>query len=137
MIHKTYIQQWIVLIVGIIFLFIFLYTLFRGIKRDKIIAFSVFSICLILYVFGEIKINNHNAKAEIYFGTHELASYNNSENYFIEILPNNKYRIFNQYDTIVNGEWQLSVSKDNSSLLLHDGRIFGVAEYKVKSTKQQ
>lgn len=120
------------LIVGIIFLIISVYTLFRGIKRDKIIAISIFSICLILFVLGEVKIRSHNSKAKIYFGKHQLVNYNNSENYSIEILPNNKYRVFDDHDTIVNGEWELSVSKDNSTMLLLDGKVFGIGEYDIK-----
>ncbi|XOV67632.1 MAG: hypothetical protein ACFHU9_00400 [Fluviicola sp.] len=132
MIHKLYTQQWIVLIVGVIFLIISVYALLRGTKRDKIIALSIFSACLIFYITGEITIRNHNAKAEKYFGTYQLVNYNNSENYRIEILPNNAYRIFNDQDTIVIGEWQLSVAEDNSTLLLLDGEIFGIGAFDVE-----
>jgi len=132
MIHKLITQQWIVLIIGVVFLLISVYTLFRGIKRDKIIAISIFSICLVFYIVGEVRIRTHNSKAKKYFGVYKLVNYNNSENYRIEILPNNAYMIFKDQDTIVNGKWELSVSKNNSTMLLLDGRIFGIGELEIK-----
>lgn len=132
MIHKIYTEQWIVLIIGAVFLSISVYTLFRKIKRDKIIAISIFSFYFILYIVGEIRIRTHNSKAKKYFGTHQLLDYNNSGNYRIEILPKNTYRIYNDQGTTATGEWQLSVSNDNSTMLLLDGRIFGIGEYKIK-----
>ena len=132
MLHKLYTVQWILLIVGIIFLAISIYTLFRGIKKDKIVAISVFLFCLIFYVLGEIRIKTGNEKAEIYFGVHQLNNYNNSSEYKLEVLPDKKYRIYDNSDTVAYGNWELSVSEDNSTMLLLDGRIFGIGELDVK-----
>ena len=132
MIDNIIVQQWIVLIIGVLFLIISIYTLFRGIKRDKIIAIGIFSFCLIFYVAAEVRIRSHNSKAKKYFGIHQLVKYNNSENYKLEILENNTYLIFNGQDTIVQGEWQLSVASDNSTMLMLDGRIFGLGAFEIK-----
>jgi hypothetical protein len=106
----------------VIFLIISVYTLFRGIKRDKIIAFSIFLLCVLGYIFAQLRIDFHNAKAETYFGTHELLNYNNSS----------EYLIFDNEDTVNLGTWELSVSDDNSTMLLIDGKIFGVGELDLK-----
>ena len=132
MIHKVYILFWVTLIVGVIFLVISIYTLFRGIKRDKIIAISIFLLCVLGYIFTELRIDSHNAKARIYFGTHELLNYNNSSGYTLEVLPNREYLIFDDEDTITHGTWELSVSDNNSTMLLLDGEVFGVGELDIK-----
>lgn len=80
----------------------------------------------------ELKINSHNKKAEIYFGTHDLVLYDNSENFKIEILSDNRYKIFNNQGITINGEWELAVKEDNSTMLLIDGKIFGVGELDVR-----
>lgn len=79
-------MQWILLVVGCIFLIISVYSLFRDFRRDKVIAICVFLFCLLGYFLAELRINSHNSKAEIYPGTHQLSYYNNSEDYKIEIL---------------------------------------------------
>lgn len=81
---------------------------------------------------GEIRIRSHNAKASSYFGKHDLLDYNNLEDCTLEILPNNKYRVYNHHDTIANGKWELSVLDDNSTMLLLNGRVFGIGEYETK-----
>jgi hypothetical protein len=106
--------------------------MFRGIKRDKLIAVSIFSICLILYISGEIRIRAHNSKAKVYFGTHQLVNYNNSPEYSVEILPNNEYKLFKHSSLKTTGEWELSISSDNSTRLLLDGQVFGLGEYEIK-----
>lgn len=132
MIHKIYTQQWIVLIVGLAFLIISIYTLFRGIKRDKIIAISVFLFCLLFYILDEVKIRSHNAKAQKYLGVHKLVKYNNSQDYSIQILPNKKYRVFSDTDTLADGSWELHVSDDTSTFLMLSGGIFGMDEYRIE-----
>ena len=132
MIHKVYILKWIVLIAGIIFLILSIYSLIKGTKRDKLISIALLSLSIAGYFFAEIRIKNHNSKASIYFGVHQLKNYNNSTDYKIEIFPENKYLIFNYQDTIADGTWQLSVSNDNSTILLIDGRMFGVGELDIK-----
>jgi len=132
LIDRIYTQQWIALIVGTFFLFISIYAIFRGKRRDKIISISIFSICLIVYVLDEFKIQSHNSKADKYLGVHELVRYNNSNDYKIEIFPDNKYQVFNSKDTLPMGTWEVHVSNDNSTLLILSGGVFGVSEYKIK-----
>ncbi len=133
MIHKLNTLQWIILLLGLVFLIFSIYTLIRGAKRDKIISLTFLFLSVVGYILAEIRINNHNAKAFNYFGVHKLKGYNNSKDNKIEILPNNKYLIFNNKDTIVKGIWELSVSKDNSTILLLDGRIFGIGELEINN----
>lgn len=135
MIQKLYILQWIALIFGIVFLLVSIYTLTRKIKRDRIIAISVFFICLLVYFFTALRINSVNSKAEVYIGTHELKSYNNSSEFRVEILPDKKYRIFDDKDTIKNGKWKLINSKKTVIIAL-DGQMFGVGELAIKTEEK-
>lgn len=132
MIDKLYIQQWIALIVGIIFLIISIYTLFKGVKRDKVIAIGVFLICTIMYFTAEIRIRNHNAKAAVYFGIHQLVDYNNSADCQIEIFPDNTYLVFDHKDKLLHGEWKLIIADDQPNRLMLDGSIFGVGEFAIE-----
>lgn len=120
------------LIVGCLFLIVSVYVLFRSVKRDKIIAISIFLCCSIVYILTELKINSHNAKAEIYFGVYDLVLYDNSTDCKIEILSENRYKIFNDRGVILNGEWELMVKDDNSTMLLMDGKIFGVGDLDIR-----
>jgi len=52
--------------------------LIKGVKRDKIISIILFLIFGMGYLITEIKINTHNAKAQKYYGVHDLNDYNNS-----------------------------------------------------------
>lgn len=132
MIDKLYNQQWIALIVGIIFLIVSIYTLFRGIKRDKVIAIGVFLICTIMYLTAEMRIRNHTAKAAVYFGIHQLVDYNNSADCQLEIFPDNTYLVFDHKDTLLHGKWKLMVSSNNKTRLLLDGSYFGVGEFAIE-----
>ena len=104
----------------------------RDNRRDKIISISVFSVCLVLYVLGEVKIQTHNSHADKYIGIHDLVRYNNSTDYKIEVLPNHKYRVYNSKDTLPMGTWEVHVSKDSPDMLILSGGIFGIDEYKIK-----
>lgn len=137
MIHKIYILQWMTLIAGIISILMCFYSIFRGNKRDKIISFLLFFFSSVGYLITELRISNHNAKASIYLGVHELRNYHNSSHFKLEILPENKYLIYNEKDTVNKGKWDLSVSNDNSTLLLLDGEIFGIGELEVNSTNNK
>ena len=132
MINHLHTSQWILLIVGIIFLIISVFTLFRSNKRDKIISISVFSICLICYVYTAIYIRNHYSKAHIYYGIHELSNYNGSAEYKLEIFPDQTYQVFNDHGTVSKGSWDLSVSNDKSTRLILDRGIFGVGDFDIK-----
>jgi capsule polysaccharide export protein KpsC/LpsZ len=63
---------------------------------------------------------------------HELVKYNNSQDYSIEILPNKEYRVFDDTDTLADGSWELHVSDDTSTVLMLNGDILGVDEYRVE-----
>ena len=131
MINKIYILNWSALICGVFFLIIGIYTLFRNVKRDKIIAFSLFFLFSLLYIFTQLRISSFNTQAEIYFGTYQLKDYNNSTDFKIEIVPNAKYQIFNDDGIVKTGTWELSIT-DTSITLLIEGRIFGINELEVK-----
>ena len=130
--HKIYTLYWLSLIIGVAFLLIGIYSLFRGIKRDKVIAIGLFTVCLFIFILANSLIRNHNLKAEKYFGIHELVFFNKSKDYKIEIYPNNKYQIFSDTDTLIIGNWEFIDAKDKTELLLIDGEIFGVNEYTIK-----
>ncbi len=132
MIHKIYIFQYVAAITGLVFALILLYTIFKGSNRDKLISVGIFSICVIAYIWCTLRINNHNAKAELFYGLHELSSYNNSGYYSIEILPNRIYKLYKNKELINSGECDLSIKGNESPMLLIDGKIFGVGEYKLK-----
>lgn len=132
MIHKIYTLQLISLFIGILFLIISIYTLFRHIKRDKIIAISVFTICLLVFLISESLIMSYNKQAVKYIGIYELKNYNNSKDFKIEILPQNEYIIFNNTDTVKKGKWMFRKSKDNLEVLMIDNNIFGLNELEIK-----
>ena len=133
MINRLTINHWVLIIPGILFLIISTVTLFRGIKRDKFIAISVFSICLTLFIIVDNRTKARNSKAEIYFGTHHLLKYNNSKDYKIEILPNNIYRIYNNRGNEHNNKWKVSESNDTTIMILLENGIFGIDEYEIKT----
>lgn len=109
-----------------------IYSVIKGTKRDKRISIGVFLVCLLCFTITEWKINTHNEKAKMYLGTHQLLKYRNSTHYYLNIAPNNKYYVFDQVDTIATGTWELSISSNNSTLLLLDGRILGTGEFALK-----
>lgn len=133
MIDRFTVNHWFLIIIGIVFLIIITVTLFRGIKRDKIIAITVFSICLILFIIVDGRAKALNSKAEIYFGTHHLVKYKNSKDYKIEILPNNIYRIYNNRGNEYNGKWDVSELNDTTIMILLENGIFGIDEYEIKT----
>jgi hypothetical protein len=132
LIHKLYTLQWIALIIGLVFLLIAIYALFKGTRRDKFISIGILSICLVVYIVGELRINHHNKTASIYYGKHELMNYLDSENYSLEVLPNGIYNIYEHDKFVRTGEWELSIDDKKSPMLILNGNIFGIGEYQLK-----
>lgn len=130
---NIYTLQWIILIVGVFFLILSIYTLTQSNKRDKIISIGIFLFCVAYYGINYLSISYRNKEAEIYFGTYELESYLESDDYKIEILPDREYRIFNETKTVINGEWSITHPEDTLPpiLFLEDG-VFGVGKYAIK-----
>lgn len=132
MIHKVYIIKWIALVLGIIFLIITLYSLFKRNKRDRIISICIFCLCVVAYTSAVLQIEFHNEKAKIFYGKHKLINYNNSSNYSIEILPNRVYKLYKN-ETVSNvGEWDVVVEHNKPKMLLIGGKIFGTGEYELE-----
>jgi len=129
--HKIYLLNWLLLIIGLLFLVIGIWTLFRNVKRDKLIAFSVCGVFFMFYLFTELRINYFQKKIENYFGIHQLKEYNGENNYNLEVLPNNNYIIYNEFDTVRKGTWEAILGREKVLLML-DGSLFGVGALGIK-----
>jgi len=125
--------QLVILGIAIVFFLISFYTLFRGIKRDKIISISTLTICLIVFLSTVFMTNFQAKKAKKYFGIYELVNYQNSNEFMIEICPNKEYYIYNKQDTVTKGIWDYQGTTNNLELLLIDGQIFGLNDLEIIS----
>jgi hypothetical protein len=132
MVYRAENVQLIVLCIGAIALIIGIITFFRGIRRDKIISWTVVFICSVFYFIAEYRIQKHYAQAELFIGKYKLKNFRGSEDFWIEILPDRNFYIYNRTDTVRKDVWDLVINKDQDSkmIVLPDG-ILGVGKYKL------
>jgi len=132
MLHKVYFLQKPLIVISCICLIIVIYYVFK--KNKKGITSSLYTLGLLAVLTSAtfIKIKSHNSKANKFLGTYKLAKYLKCTDCDIQIKKGNQYVVYNQTDTLKKGNWELSISKNNPDMLLLDGSIFGLNNFKIK-----
>lgn len=131
---QLYTIKSILLIVGSILLLLSLYTLFRSIKRDKVIALNLLFSCILVSLVIDFKLEEYESVAANFYGTYKLKSYHNSANCKLAIFEDRNYFVFTESDTLERGTWDISLSNELPLLLLED-EIFGLGEFELIKEK--
>jgi len=132
MLHIVYFLQKPLIVTSCICLVIVIYFAFKKNKKGLLIASYALGLLVVLTSATFIKIKSHNSKANKFLGTYKLKKYHQYTDCEILIKKGNQYVVYNQTDTIKKGNWELSISKNNPDILLLDGHIFGVGNFKIK-----